>query len=111
MGLRGWWDRRPGRLVLDGGHWPAITVIEVTPSGLLIEAPAHPTVPIGTVRRIEMNRLRGLAVVETGYPRPDTGKAVYAITIIERDAGLLAEIARQVGRRRGRLRASVSEEP
>jgi hypothetical protein len=99
------------RLKLEGSaRWAGIELLEVSPSGLLIEAPADPPLAIGTMRDLEIDGLRGRAVCEATYPHPDPGKAFYAISVIEFDEGLLAAIARRASGRRGKLRISLPEQ-
>jgi len=76
----------------------------VTPSGLLIEAPAEPQLAIGAVAIIEVEGLRGLAVAENGYPASNGRDAIYALMIIEHDDGLLSAIASCVAHGEGTIR-------
>jgi hypothetical protein len=94
-------------LKLQGGrHWAAIVVLEVSATGLLIEAPAEPSLPIGTTRDVEVDGLRGVAIVAGTYHHTDPVRRYYAIRVVEHDAGLLAAIARRAAQRHGSMRIS-----
>jgi hypothetical protein len=97
---------RPRRLRLEGARWAGVTILEVTPSGLLLETPSEPELAIGTRRRIEVDGRTGETIVDVRYPHPEPGKSFYAVRIIEHDAGLLDALARGVSGRRGRARIS-----
>jgi hypothetical protein len=85
------------RLRLDGARLPHVVVLAVTPSGLLIDAPADPPIETGATRHIEVHGLRGVTVVAESYPSWDASRMYYAIAIIELDEGLIAAIADCVG--------------
>jgi hypothetical protein len=104
MVTRRFWSRQPTRLLLDGARWPHIVVLAVTPSGLLIEAPSHPPIDIGTVRDVELHGLRGMTVIEESYPSPDASRSYYSVRVVEYDDGLLAAIESCVRRRDCTLR-------
>jgi hypothetical protein len=79
---------------MEGGAWSGVVLVELTASGVLVEAPAEPRIPVGMVGTVEIETLQALAVVEAADPHADTGKVYYAVKVIELDAGFMAALAR-----------------
>ena len=90
-------EGRSRRLRLTGGRWDDVSLVAVTSTGLLIETPTDPPLPLGTTRCIALDGLCGQTVVEARYPSVSDGRAFYAIKVIEHDPGLLAAIERASG--------------
>jgi hypothetical protein len=85
---------------MQGGAWPGVVVVEITASGVLVEAPAEPPIPVGMVGTVDIELLRAQTVVEATYPHPDAGKTFYSVKVIEIDEGFMSALERCVRAKR-----------
>jgi hypothetical protein len=80
------------RLRIDGGLWSHVEVIEITSTGLLVEAPREPVVSPGHTVEVEVSGRRGVLVVVAVH-RPEDGDHAYlSIRIAEQDPGFVAAL-------------------
>jgi hypothetical protein len=93
--------RRIGRVRTQGGRWPEWILVEVTATGIVIEAPAEPALPPGTVSDIVFHGLRGTLIAESSWPGPTADTAYHTIRTVELDAGLLDALDRAARSWRG----------
>jgi hypothetical protein len=106
-----WRRQRPGRLRLIGARWPDVVVIEITTTGIVIEAPASPPLAVGTVTHVEVDGLRGRLIAESAFTDPATDRVYYTIRASEEDAGMLEALQRQALRRGGFAKVFGTTDP
>ena len=97
-GFRRW---RIGRVRIQGGRWRECILVEVTATGIVIEVPAEPTLPPGSVSDIVFQGLRATLIAESSWPGPTADTAYHTLRVVELDEGLLAALDRAARSWRG----------
>jgi hypothetical protein len=93
------------RLRLEGSFWPSIEVVELTPTGMLVETPLEPSVGVGHAIDVEINGRGGTLVVDAVHDHIDGAHLHYSVRVIEHDPGLIAALGHASSTRtRSRMR-------